>query len=174
MESWIRIIAFTVVTAFAAGCNQTQSRIETVPEKHDDLPPDPEPVGQLGQQVKDTAPATRDYAYSERTQYFEMMEGNLAQIRQDLEGLLKRAQRAGSDVKAEAKPKVEALQNDADRVDAELNQVKNATALTWDDIKASIDKSELNLEESLGLTYLWLNERIDTKNRANESSNGRA
>ena len=63
-------------------------------------------------------------------------------------------------VKAEAKPKLQALREKADQLGKQLDEVKNATESTWDSVKSGTRKAYDALKEGFQQSRQWVSDKI--------------
>jgi len=71
-----------------------------------------------------------------KVELVEKMQGQLAEINQDLAHLSARVEKSNDTAKAEAKPKLQAIRDQAAKLIHQLDEAKNAAESTWDDVKA--------------------------------------
>ena len=72
------------------------------------------------------------------------MQGQLAALNRDLDQLAAKVESSSDTVKAEAKPKLQALRDQTAGLNKQLDEVKNATESTWDSVKERRSRKPLN------------------------------
>src|SRR5690242_6517418 len=114
------------VGCFTVGCNKegTNQQLEKVQVK-----------------ATEAAQEMQDYYYTQKPQFVEKMQGQLASLKRELDELGARIEKSSDSVKAEAKPKLEALRDQTVRLNQHLEEVKNASDSTWDSVKNGFKKA---------------------------------
>jgi hypothetical protein len=77
-----------------------------------------------------------------------------------LDALSARVEKAGDAAKADAKPKLKALREDADKLNQQLDKAKSATESTWDDVKVGTGKAYRDLKDSFQQARQWVSDKI--------------
>lgn len=134
------------VVCLVAGCQKpetTGQKIEKVQEK----------ASQAAQEMK-------DYTYAQKAEFVEKMQARLNAIHRELDQLAARVEKSGDAAKAEARPRIQALREQLARLDKQLDEVKNATESTWNEVKAGMKKSFDELKEGFDNARRWLSEKI--------------
>ncbi len=143
-KAWV--ITCLSIAALAAGCNQ-----------------EPTPAQQLEKvkvETKEAAEDMKDYTYAQKAEFTAKMQGQLAEINRDLEQLEAKIEKSSDAVKAEAKPKLQALREQTTRLNRQLDVAKNATASTWDSVKTGSKNAYGELKESFQQARQWVSEKI--------------
>jgi chromosome segregation ATPase len=142
------ILAVLSVVAFTVGCEKTETtsqQLDKVQEK----------TAAIAQDLKD-----KDYTYEQKAEFTAQMQTQLAEINKDLDLLAAKIEKSSDAVKAEAKPKLESLRAQAARLNTQLDEVKNATASTWDSVKAGSKKAYAELKDGFNQARQWVSEKI--------------
>jgi DNA anti-recombination protein RmuC len=140
------MIILLAAAAVAVGCDQagtTTQQLDKVQTK-----------------TEEAAQDMKDYSYAQKAEFTEKMQSQLAEINQDMEQLAARIEKSSAAVKAEAKPKLQALREQADQLNKQLEVAKSATESTWDDVKAGTRKAYESLKESFQQSRQWVSEKI--------------
>jgi len=142
------LITTLFIAAFAVGCNREETASQ-----------------QLGELQDKTATAARDlkeqdYTYAQKSEFTAKMQGQLAQINKDLDLLAAKIEKSGDAAKAEAKPKLQALREQADKLDKQLGEAKHATETTWDSVKAGSKKAYAELKDGFDQARQWVSDKI--------------
>jgi len=148
-------IAFLAISAFAVGCkpaaeqSATETR-ETTAQQFD----------KAKKETQEAAQETKDYAYAQKAEFVAKMQGQLDEINRDLDQLAAKTEKASDAAKAEAKPKLQALREQTAKLTKQLDEAKNATASTWDDIKASFKKGYGEVKDGVQAARQWVSDKI--------------
>ena len=90
----------------------------------------------------------------------EKTQGQLAEINQDMDQISAKVEKSSNAAKAEAKPKLQALRDQAAKLNHLLDEAKNATESTWHDIKAGTKKACDGLKDGSQQAREWVSDRI--------------
>ena len=140
------MLTFLSAAAFVAGCNKegtTTQQLEKVEVK----------TAEAAQEMK-------DYSYAQKAEFTEKMRSHLAEINKDMDQLAAKHEKSSDAVKAEAKPKFQALREKADQLGKQLDAAGNATESTWDGVKAGTRKAYESLKEGFQQSRQWVSEKI--------------
>jgi len=140
------LFTFLAAAAFTMGCNKEGTTAQ-----------------QLDQLQAKTAAATQDlqdYTFAQKDEYTAQMRSQLAAISQELDQLAAKIEMSSDAAKAEAKPKLQALRAKADQLKKQLVEAGNATATTWDSVKAGSKQAYGELKEGFTQARQWVSEKI--------------
>ena len=140
------MITFLSAAAFAVGCNKegtTSQQLDKVQTK-----------------TEEAAQDMKDYTYAQKNEFVEKMQGQLAEINKDLDQLAAKIEKSSAAAKAEAKPKLAALREQAAKLNQQLDEAKSATESTWNDVKAGFKKGYGELKDSFQQARQWVSEKI--------------
>ena len=146
MKHTTLLLALLSVAAFAVGCNKaetTSQKLDAVQEK-----------------TTTAAQDMKDYTFAQKAEFVEKMQSQLAEINRDLDQLSAKIEKANDTAKAEAKPKLQALRDQADKLNQQLDTAKNATESTWDDVKTSTRKAYGSLKDGFNDARQWVSDKI--------------
>ena len=108
-----------------------------------------------GQQVTRTefvagegTPDWEAYAYGQRERFVESMEAELAEINRRIDALAIRIERSSEEAKAAATPRLNELRDQADLLEARIDEVRGASASTWETVKANTRETYEKLKDS--------------------------
>ena len=141
------VITFLPVIAFAAGCSKEQTASQQI-----------EKVQTETKQA--AAQDMKDYTFAQKAEFTAKMQSQLAEINQDLDKLSAKIEKSSAAVKAEAKPKLQGLRDQASELHQQLDHVKDATASTWDSVKASSKKAYDTLADGFQQARQWVSDKI--------------
>jgi small-conductance mechanosensitive channel len=141
-------ITFLAAAVFAVGCDQKSSTSQQIDKLQAD-------TKEAAQELKE-----KDYNFSQKAEFTEKMESHLAAINKSLDDLEAKIEKGSDAVKAEAKPKLKALRDQAGQLNKHLDEAKNATESTWDNVKAGTKKSYEALKDGFEQSRQWISEKI--------------
>ena len=140
------ILLLAGVTGLTVGCDRrptTSQQLEAVQAK----------TKEAGQDLK-------DYSYAQKTEFVAKRESQLNEINRDLDQLSAKIEKSSATAQAEAKPKLQALREKTAQLSKQLDEVKNASESTWDNVKAGSAKAYDELKESFQQARQWLSDKI--------------
>ena len=140
------LIAFLSAAAFAVACNKEQTTAQQ--------------LDKVQTETKQAAQDMKDYTYAQKTEFVETMQAQLAALNRDLDQLAAKVDKSSDAVKTEAKPKLQALRDQAAKLNHLLDEAKNATESTWHDIKAGTKKACDGLKDGSQQARQWVSDRI--------------
>ena len=148
-------ITFFAITAFAVGCKPSAESSATktggaTAEQFD----------KVKQETKEAAQATKDYAYEQKAEFVATMQQQLEAIQRDLDQLSAKIEKSSDAAKAEAKPKLQALRDQAAKLNQKLDTARNATESTWGEVKAGFTKGYGELKDGFNQARQWVSEKI--------------
>jgi hypothetical protein len=146
MKSTSLVITFLSVVAFAVGCNKEPSTSE-----------------QLDKVKSETTVAAQDmkaYTFAQKAEFVTKMQGQLDALNKDLDQLSAKIESSSDAVKTEAKPKLQALRDQASELSKQLENARNATESTWDSVKATSQKAFDSAKDGFQQARQWLSDKI--------------
>jgi len=148
------LITLLAVSAFAVGCKPSE---QSAAENREATA---KQLDKVQTETKAAAQDMMDYTYAQKTEFVDKMQGQLAEINRDLDQLSAKIGKATDAAKAEAKPKLQALRDQTDKLNQQLEKAKNATESTWDDIKAGSRKAFNELKDGFQQARQWVSDKI--------------
>lgn len=141
-------LAFTFLTAaiLVAGCTKEQTTSEQLDKAQ--------------AETKRAAQDMKDYTYAQKDAFVATMQAQLAALNRDLDQLSAKVEKSSDAAKAEAKPKLQALRDQADKLNQQLDKAKNATESTWDDVKAGSKKAYNELADGFQQARQWVSDKV--------------
>jgi len=88
------------------------------------------------------------------------MQAQMAEIDRDLEQLSAKIEKSSDAAKAEAQPKLQALRNQAAKLNKQVDEAKIATESTWNDVKAGFKKGYGDFKEGFQQARQWVSDKI--------------
>jgi capsule polysaccharide export protein KpsE/RkpR len=141
-------LLITVLAAFvfAAGCGKEPTaaqQIETIKTE-----------------TKEAKLDMKDYTYAQKAEFVTYMQGQLTTLDADLDKLAAKIEKSSDAVKADAKPKLEALRKQAANLKQQLADSQNATETTWESVKTASKKTWESLATSFAEARQWASDKI--------------
>ena len=146
MKSKTLIITFLSIATFAVGCNKEQTTSQQV-EK-------------VQTETKQAAQDMKDYTFAQKAEFVEKMQGQLDALNKDLDQLSAKIDSSSDAVKAEAKPKLQALRDQVAQLNKQLEDARNATESTWDSVKAGFQKAYDATKDGFNQARQWVSDKI--------------
>jgi DNA anti-recombination protein RmuC len=146
MKNKTTILVLLSTAALWVGCNKEQTTSQQIDKVRAE-------TEQAAQQMK-------DYTYSEKSAFVKTMEVQLAALNRDLDQLAAKVARSSDSVKAEAKPKLQALRDQSGKLSQQLDEVKNATESTWGSVKDSFNHAYESSKNGFQQARLWASDKI--------------
>jgi chromosome segregation ATPase len=139
---------FTVlaISVLAMGCNKEQTTSQQLDKVQAD--------------TKHAAQDMKDYTYAQKAEFVATMQAQLAALNQDLDQLSAKVEKASDAVKAEAKPKLQALRDQTDQLNKQLDEARNATESTWDSVKGGFKKAYEASKDGFQQARQWVSDKI--------------
>ncbi len=155
MKSNPLLLAVLSAATLAAGCkpaaptSTVESREATAAQ-----------IDNVKKETKEAAQDMKDYDYTQKGEFVEKMESQLAEINRDLDQLSAKIEKSSEAAKAEAKPKLQALRDQTAKLTKHLDEAKGATESTWNDVKAGFRKAYSELKDGFQQARQWVSEKI--------------
>ena len=134
------------IAAFAVGCDREQSTSQQIEN--------------VKTETKKAAQDMKDYTFAQKAEFTEKMQLELAGLNRDLDQLAARIEKSSDAVKAEAKPKLQALRDQTAQLNKQLDEVKNATESTWDSVKNRCKKAYESSKDGFQQARQWVSDKI--------------
>ena len=139
-------IAFLTAAGFTVGCKQedtTSQQIDKVQAK-----------------TEEAAHEMKDYTFAQKAEFTAKMQSQLTELNRELDQLGARIEKSSDTVKAEAKPKFQALRDQTAGLNKQLEEVKNATESTWDSVKSGFKKAYESSKDGFQQARLWVSDKV--------------
>lgn len=143
-KTWL--ITFLSAAALVAGCDKEPTTAQQ--------------IDKVQTETKQAAQDMKDYTFAEKAEFVKAMQGQLTALDQDLDKLAAKIDSSSDAIKAEAKPKLQALRDQAAQLNKQLADAQNATESTWDDVKAGSKKAYAALANSFTEARQWVSDKI--------------
>jgi hypothetical protein len=132
--------------AFVAGCDK-----EPTPAQQ---------IDKVQAETKQAAQDMKDFTFAQKAEFVKQMQGQLDALNRDLDQLSAKVEKTSDAAKAEAKPKLQALRDQAAKLNQQLDAAKNATESTWDDVKTGTRKAYEGLKDGFQQARQWVSDKI--------------
>ena len=149
------VIAALAVAALVVGCEPSAKPTGT--ETRDATT---QRLDQAKQDAKVLQKDIKDYAYAEKAEFVASMQSELDGIQRELDQLEARLAKANDAVRAETKPKLQALRDQTAKLAAKLDEARNATESTWGDVKAGFKQGYAELKDGFQAARQWVSDKI--------------
>ena len=143
-KTWV--ITLLSIAVVAVGCDKQQTtsqQIETVKTE-----------------TQEAAQDLKDYTFAQKDEFVKQMQIQLDKLNQDLDQLAAKIDGSSDAVKAEAKPKLQALRDQAAQLNQQLDEAKNANESTWDSVKIGFAKAYAATKDGFQQARQWLGDKI--------------
>jgi len=103
---------------------------------------------------------TSTYTFAQKDDFETHMKTQLDKINADIAELSAKIDKANDQAKADAKPKLQALRDQAKKLGEMLGKAQVATSASWDAVKADFKTGYADLEVGVTDARKWLSEKI--------------
>jgi ElaB/YqjD/DUF883 family membrane-anchored ribosome-binding protein len=148
MKNRLLAITFFAVTAFAVGCKQSEENSTA------------QQLDKVKTETKADAQAMKDYSFAQKAEFIADMQVQVDALNKDLDALSAKIERSSDAAKAEAKPKLQALRDEAAKMNKQLDEARSATESTWDSVKAGSRKACAALKDDFQQARRWASDKI--------------
>ena len=149
MKNKTLVITFLSIAAFAVGCNKEQKEQTTSQQ-----------IENVKTETKQAAQDMKEYTFAQKAEFVKQMQIQLDNLNQDLDQLAAKIDSSSDAVKAEAKPKLQALRDQAAQLNKQLEDVRNSTESTWDSVKAGFQKAYDATKDGFNQARQWVSDKI--------------
>jgi predicted nucleic acid-binding Zn-ribbon protein len=146
MKNNILIVTFLSTVAFTVGCDK-----ETTTSQQ---------INKVQAKTEEAAQNMKDYTYAQKDQFVEYMQGQLKALNHDLDQLDAKIEKSSDAVKAEAKPKLQALRDQMAQLNKQLDEARGATESTWDSVKDGFKKAYDSSKDGFNQARQWVSDKI--------------
>ncbi len=149
------LFVILVSVAMAVGCKPSEEKTLSVTGENS-----AQQIDKMSKDTKELSLDLKEYAYSQKAEFVEKMKSQVTEINADLEKLSAKVASASDAAKSEAKPKLEALRAQVAGLNKQLDDAKNATESTWNDVKSGFKKGYLELKDGFQQARQWVSDKI--------------
>jgi capsule polysaccharide export protein KpsE/RkpR len=144
MKKITLLVSLLSAAAFVVGCDQDKTASQQ--------------MDQVKTETKQAASDMKDYTFAEKDEFVKYMQGQLATLNADLDTLSAKIDSSSDAI--EAKPKLQALRDQAAKLNQQLADDSNATASTWDSVKAGTQKAYDAMAAGCDDARQWVSDKI--------------
>jgi chromosome segregation ATPase len=149
MKNRTLVITFLAIAVSAVGCNKEQKEQTTTQQ-----------IETVKTETKQAAQDMKDYTFAQKAEFVKTMQGQLDALNKDLDQLSAKIDNSSDAVKAEAKPKLQALRDQTAKLNTQLDDAKNATESTWDSVKSGFQKAYDATKDGFNQARQWASDKI--------------
>jgi len=146
MKHLLGIFHILSIAAFTCGCSQEPSASDQM-EK-------------VKTEAKAVAGDMKDYTFAQKSEFVTKMQAQLDTLNKDLDQLSAKIEKSSDTVKADARPKLQALRDQARQLNQQLENARNATDSTWESVKLASQKSLDAVKDGFQKSRQWASEKI--------------
>ena len=146
MKNKTVLITFLSIAAFGVGCDKQQTTSQQ--------------IDKVQAETKQAAKDMKDYTFAQKDEFVKAMQVQLDALNKDLDQLSAKIDSSTDAVKAEAKPKLQALRDQAAQLNKQLDDAKNATESTWDSVKDGFTKAYDATKDGFNQARQWVSDKI--------------
>jgi len=139
-------ITFLSATAFVVGCNKEGTASQQ--------------IDKVEAKTKEAARDMKDYTFAQKAEFTAKMQTQLTALNRDLDQLGDRIEKSSDAIKAEAKPKLDALRDQTAGLNKQLEEVNNATESTWDSVKNGFKKAYESSKDGFQQARQWVSDTV--------------
>ncbi len=154
MKHQYLLITLLGAAALAVGCDRPEKSTTAIPEATT------KQFDKVKTDSKEAMHDMKDYAYAQKSEFVGKMQVQLDEINRDLEQLAAKIEKSSDTAKAEAKPKLQVLRDQTAKLTKQLDEAKNASESTWDDVKAGFGKGYSELKDGFQQARQWVSDKI--------------
>ena len=145
MKNTTLLITFLSAAAFAVGCDKEKTTSQQ--------------IDQVQAETKQAAQDMKDYTFAQKAEFVKQMQVQLDALNKDLDQLAAKIEKSSDAVKAEAKPKLQALRDQAAQLNKQLVEAGNATESTWDSVKSGVKKTYEATKDGFNQARQWVSDK---------------
>ena len=154
------IVSFVLLAGFGLGCKPAEQNPPVQARANRETNVAAAQLDRMKRETKEAAQEVNNYSYAQKDEFVEKMKGHLAEINRGLDDLGAKIQNSSAAVQEEAKPKMQALREQTSRLDGQLEAARNATAATWEDVKAGFRTAYDEVKEGFRQARQWASDKI--------------
>lgn len=148
MKNKTLIVTFLSIAAFAVGCKQSDQAATS------------QQMDKVQTETKQAAQDLKDYTYAQKAEFVKSMQAQLDTLNQDIDTLSAKIDSSSDAIKADAKPKLQALRDQAAQLKQQLADVQNANESTWDSVKAATKSAYDATAKGVLDARQWVSDKI--------------
>jgi hypothetical protein len=142
------LITLLSAAVFAVGCDKEQTASQQ--------------IDKAKAETREAARDMKDYTFAQKAEFTDKMQGQISDLNKDLDQLSVKIEKSTDAVKAENRPKLQALRDQSASLTRQLDDVRGATESTWDGVKATSRKAWDGLKDGFNASRNWVADKIST------------
>ena len=146
MKNKTLFIACLAIAVLAVGCDKQQTTSQQ--------------IDKVQTETKQAVQDMKDYTFAQKDEFVKVMQAQLDALNKDLDQLSAKIDSSSDAVKAEAKPKLQALRDQVAQLNKQLDDAKNATESTWDSVKGGFQKAYDSTKDGFNQARQWVGDKI--------------
>jgi len=146
MKHQLRIFHILSIVALTCGCNKEPTASEQ--------------MDKVKTETKAVTDDMKDYTFARKSEFVAKMQAQLETLSKDLDQLSAKIEKSSDAVKAEAKPQLQGLRDQARQLNLQLGNVRNATDSTWESVKTASQKSLDSVKAGFQKSRQWVSDKI--------------
>jgi predicted nucleic acid-binding Zn-ribbon protein len=146
MKNTTLFLALLSLAALAVGCDKAQTTSQQ--------------LDKVKTETTQAAQDMKDYTFAQKAEFVKDMQAQLDALNQDLDQLSAKIDSSSDAVKAEAKPKLQALHDQAAQLKQQLADAQNADESTWDSVKTGFQKAFEATKDGFQQARQWVSGKI--------------
>jgi small-conductance mechanosensitive channel len=146
MKSKTLFLTVLSIAVVAVGCNKEQSASQQ--------------MDKVQTETKQAAVDMKDYTFAQKDEFVKAMQVQLDALNKDLDQLSAKIDSSSDAVKAETKPKLQALRDQVAQLNTQLDEAKNATESTWDSVKAGCQQGYDATKDGFNQARQWVSDEV--------------
>lgn len=111
-------------------------------------------------EAKTAAGDLKDYTFAQKAEFTAAMKTKLAALNQEIDQLEAKIAKSREELRAEAKPRLAALREQAAKLGTQLEEAKNATEPAWEKVKGGAGKAYDSVKDAFLQSRQWIGEKI--------------
>jgi hypothetical protein len=139
-------ISLLSAAAFTVGCDKEQTTSQQ--------------MDKAKTETKEAARDMKDYTFAQKAEFTEKMQGQISDLNKDLDQLSVKIEKSTDAVKAENRPKLQALRDQSAGMSKQLDAVRDASESAWEGIKTSSRKAFDTLKDGFNESRNWVADKI--------------
>jgi ElaB/YqjD/DUF883 family membrane-anchored ribosome-binding protein len=148
MKHRLLAVTFLAVAAFAVGCKPSEDNSAA------------QQLDKVKAETKADAKDMKDYTFAQKADFVAKMQRQVDALNKDIDALSAKIEKSSDTVKADAKPKLQALRDEAAKMSKQLDDARGATESTWDSVKAGSQKAWDSLKDDFTQARQWASDKI--------------
>jgi uncharacterized protein YoxC len=142
------VINCLAMAAFAVGCKPSDDKSAA------------DQLKDVKTETKAAAREMKDYTYAQKAEFVANMQDQVNALNKDLDRLSAKLDSSSDAVKADAKPKLQALRDQVNKLNRQLDEARNASESTWDGVKADSRQALDSVKDAFQQSRQWLSDKI--------------